>query len=497
MPVNPDDVRDELDAQLSDLIGSEYDAISASIKPGLLTALGNTIDLVVDGGTGLAKTFSGVSGGSGATQLSDLTDVTLTSPADEDVLAFDSGSSAWVNLTLSAVATSGAYADLSGAPSLATVATSGAYSDLTGAPTIPSASSATPQDLGTASAGVSADYSRADHVHDMPSAADVGADPTGSAASAVSTHEGAADPHPDYALEASLAAVATSGSASDLGTGTLPAARLPSTAVTPGNYTSADITVDSTGRITAAANGSGGGGSLGVWDFRKPPAVSGAWLQVYDFTVGTGVSWDLGSNLVGVNSDAAGTIIEVDNAVSPPFTGRIIDISAVVGSSSPSDLEFIFVTAPNRVTHTAIEWMYGGLLANPASAAATVLGVWGSGGTTSDGNISYGAGNASGLGATYFDDPPPYARSWMVTCIRWDRSANEFRFFTSLDGINWMQAGNAASRHLVNAMTPVAMGMGILSGGGIGKVFMRALWFGVRQVTSSDLTPPAPVGQLV
>lgn len=39
----------------------------------------------------------------------------------------------------------------------------------------PSPSSATPQPLGTASAGSSTDYSRADHVHAMPSASDVGA----------------------------------------------------------------------------------------------------------------------------------------------------------------------------------------------------------------------------------------------------------------------------------------------------------------------------------
>ena len=52
---------------------------------------------------------------------------------------------------------------------------------------IPSASSATPSALGTAAAGSSTDFARADHVHAMPSAADVGAAPaTGIAPTAIS-----------------------------------------------------------------------------------------------------------------------------------------------------------------------------------------------------------------------------------------------------------------------------------------------------------------------
>ena len=80
----------------------------------------------------------------GASALADLTDVDVTSdpPAQDDVLAWDDTENKWTPATLD------------GGVAL---------------------SDATPQDLGTAAAGVSDEASRADHVHDMPTAADVGA----------------------------------------------------------------------------------------------------------------------------------------------------------------------------------------------------------------------------------------------------------------------------------------------------------------------------------
>jgi len=56
----------------------------------------------------------------------------------------------------------------------------------------------TPESLGTASAGVGTEASRADHVHQMPTAAQVGADISGAASSAITAHEAASDPHPQY-----------------------------------------------------------------------------------------------------------------------------------------------------------------------------------------------------------------------------------------------------------------------------------------------------------
>jgi hypothetical protein len=57
--------------------------------------------------------------------VGDLGDVTITTPAAGDALIYDDVSSEWQNQALATVATTGAYSDLSGAPTLGTASALG------------------------------------------------------------------------------------------------------------------------------------------------------------------------------------------------------------------------------------------------------------------------------------------------------------------------------------------------------------------------------------
>ncbi|MEB3301968.1 MAG: hypothetical protein VKN56_08365 [Cyanobacteriota bacterium] len=212
-----------------------------------------------------------------------------------------------------------------------------------------SLSNATPQPLGTATAGTATEASRADHRHTMPNATEVGADASGTAMAAVAAHAAAADPHPGYTLEtdsrlsdprtptAHKSTHATGGtdalSPADIGAATAAQGAKADTAIQPGNAALTDAREWSAETISQAEAEAGSATTRRAFTAQRVfQAVAAWWAGSASKTKLDGIANGATAN----STDADLRDRSTHNGTQPATT--ITGLAAVATSGAYSDL---------------------------------------------------------------------------------------------------------------------------------------------------------------
>lgn len=323
-----------------------------------------------------------------------------------------------------ATAAQGALADTAVQPAdLATVATTGAYSDLTGTPTLGTAAAEDSTAFATAAQGALADSA---------------------------TQPG------------DLAAVATSGAVADVSG----AAPLASPAFT-GNPTAPtptagdnDTSIATTAFVTAAVAAGGGGGGTAINDARwktltgqtsidefNDSSLDAAWVRVD----GTGAAvgnmdwtedgdWLSGSNHGGDSTDK--------------FHALVRPLSGAGGSMSAGDA---FITYCKLWAPQGVNFAFAGIVLADGATFGSGNQVWGEVGASASGasnlqTFSWTGYNTAGTSAGLLNQAYPLAQGLYVRIVM--TAANTWRTDYSNDGVSWINGTATLSK----TMTPTHVG---------------------------------------